>query len=1250
MGDWWAKIAKGIKGSERWVYPAILTIVVLVLFKANYVPGTWLSGWDSLHPEFDFGLYWQRILNGAWQEHQGVGAPASQSHAAEIPRVMVLWVMSWFLPASMLRYAFFFGCLLLGVWGMYGFGLHLLESRIKSREVWRKAAFVGALFYICNIVVVQHMYVPLEMFVVHWASLPWLVWAMNAYISKPTAKKLLAVTVVSVLLAPMAHTATLFYAMGLGLLAMLGTRVIISGFELRVMRSVIVALLVLVVVNAYWLLPNLYFVVNHSQDVVESQISANFSDEAFLQGKAFGNGFDLLIMRNFLFNWREFDFTEEKFVELLDEWREHYVNQPGVYGVVIAVWLVAIGGVAMAGVKKDWVAVSLLPVVLVGMFFWINENPPFGFVFSILRDNFSVFKEGVRFPFTKFSILLLFGLSGLMTYGLAGIISRLGQVERWVVVGVLSVGIVGSFWPAFEGYLISPTMKVEIPREYFEMFEWFEGQENNVRVAKLPLQSYWGWNYYDWGYQGAGFSWFGIPQPTFDREFDRWSPFNESFYKELSQVVYGGDVEGLERVMEKYRVGYLLLDESVVNAGGNQNVLLLPQIREILADSGQVELAAEFDFLKVYETGFGGDGVWAPELLAKVDTDFVYSEVDVAYQDNGEYVGSGDGMVYPFGNFDRREGIEYGWEADKLVITRRFANPVAASSVGLADFVAEEKFLPLNAYVSRDGVNLNVRLEIKAPVLRFNGEQLRHGRRTWQTVTLESGARGLGFLAVGDKAFDLRARQIGDEEVLLGSVVVDKESLVEVGLYSLDVASNDQIVEAILDRSPRLCGNPEKKFELKTQRQGQFSLEVGDESVCLGERFTIDSEALMAVSFEVVSKEGLYPWFCITAVSGGDCINDVLPSSFSRNSGDRDFSFFLPIKPNEYWFDFVAQSNEGLRGSISFENLEIESYEEIAKTQIDIEADFGLVSREEVLEVNGPIESIEAIVDGDGLVREDFSLGRGNFQATNCELDKAGSVGKQLTVLGNLVYTASNNGVSCDFFDYAKLPYAQSYLVNVVGENRSGRGLKVYLSNQETNKIELEEVLPQGKFDEAYMLIGQSIDGSGYTLNLETRSFLSIPAENVVERISFWPVAAEWLGKVRVEPEGSGEMIDNLVKVIDAKRLNQTAYEVRLETSGERVMALDQGWNKGWVAYGFVDEPKAWGKKMPFLGGLKLEQVKVNSWQNGWRVSDEEGYVVVWYWPQVMVWMGLWAVGLIIGGELVYIMSKTKKNQDEDSK
>ena len=93
--------------------------IVIVLFFANYKPGTFLTGWDTLHPEFNFPLAFERTINGVWRTDQGLGTIAIQSHMADLPRIFALWILSFAFPLNSLRYITMLTPLLIGPLGIY---------------------------------------------------------------------------------------------------------------------------------------------------------------------------------------------------------------------------------------------------------------------------------------------------------------------------------------------------------------------------------------------------------------------------------------------------------------------------------------------------------------------------------------------------------------------------------------------------------------------------------------------------------------------------------------------------------------------------------------------------------------------------------------------------------------------------------------------------------------------------------------------------------------------------------------------------------------------------------------------------------------------------------------------------------------------------------------------------------------------------------------------------------------------------
>lgn len=877
------------KSFLSFLFPALIILVALILFYTNYQPGTFLSGWDTLHPEFNLGLYLKRAFWGVWQEHQGVGAVASQAHAAELPRLLIIGLLNLILPINLVRYSFFFLTLGMGGLGAYYLSKYLLS--VHSERFSREASFLAALFYILNLATVQQFYVPLEMFAVHFATLPWLLFLAIAYLREGKKKLLIAFSVTTIFSASMAHTPTLFYAyLGAFVLFLISAFIFVRRGNIFKRGVVLIGLTL--ALNLYWLAPNIYFLANHAQDVTNSKIHRVFSDEAFLQSEAYGDYKNINQLKNFLFNWREYNFSQGKFVDLMDEWQ----------GYGYSLTLIVILGLLVAAVRKQKYALAFLPVLAACIFFLINANPPFTAVFDFLRARFDLFREGLRFPFTKFSILLVACVSVYLAFAAQFIMQVLGKIKLGFLFLVLSSSLlVYSMLPAFKGDFISPSMKVNIPSEYFQMFDWFNKQDPTARVAKLPLNTFWGWNYYAWGYQGAGFTWFGIPQPTFDREFDRWSPHNETFYSQASFALYDKDLQAFEKVIQKFQVRYLLLDESIVNAGGTDKVLFIPEIKQLLSESKHIRLEKKFGFLSVYKTDFelGKDFVTTPKNYLKTNSSLIYSDIDPVF------------LGYP------------------------------------------------------------------------------------------------------------------------------------------------------------LLVKPE---------------------------------------------------------------NDIL---------------------------------------------------------------------------------------GRPIIVEDLTTTRGFAQATNCDLLKVGSVEKTIVEKG-ILYQAGGGGVSCDFLDYLDLKYSGGYVLRIKGENLKGRSLKIYLNNVSTGRMDLEELLPKGKFDETFTIHPKKTEGEGYVLNLETRSYGKVASGNILEAMEFYKLPENYITSlysdiVNIPPT------ENNLEILDLKKIGSF---YRVETARPGLLVLGQGYEKGWVA--LAPQPNSQSSIINFQ---LLKHVKVDGWANGWEVQcqriNDKCQIVIIFWPQLLEFAGL---------------------------
>lgn len=623
-------------------YPLTLLIIILIVCFQNYSPGTYLSGWDTLHPEFDFSDYFKRTIS-MWQQHQGLGAVASQAHASELPRLLIYYISSIILPESFLRYSYFFICLIAGPLGMYFF----------IKEFFRKdlTAFLSGLLYLLNLVTLQHFNVPLEMFATHYASLPWIMLFSTKYLMHNKKRDLGFFVLTIIFSASLAHTPTLYYSF---LILFAFYLLLAYKFLVKSFKRIAILIGLILLLNSYWMLPNLYYIVHYGNSVITSKIHYQFSERAFQTGTNYGNILDTSLLKNFLFDWGEYDANDERFVFLLKVWKDH-LNNPIYLFIGLAIFVSVISGLIFSLKSKNKTAIVFLPFFIIPFIFIANDNFIFRYLVEFLENYSPTLKESLRFPFTKFSTFFLFSFciyfAVILNYLIPKTKKYLKKYNQFIWGFVISLLLVFYSLPAFTGNLISPGMRVNIPNEYFSMFEWFKTQNPNTRIASFPMNTFWGWVYYNFGYEGAGFIWFGLDQPILDREFDRWHPRNEDYYYQMSQALYSGDVASFESVLEKYNINWLTVDKNIIDVS-SPKATFFNQLEEMIGKSGKIIKEKQFNNIDVYKVNLDSPPNNFISILPQLKTvGPVYNKTnnDQGFKDNGNYISENESEIYyPF--------------------------------------------------------------------------------------------------------------------------------------------------------------------------------------------------------------------------------------------------------------------------------------------------------------------------------------------------------------------------------------------------------------------------------------------------------------------------------------------------------------------------------------------------------------------------------------------------------------------------
>lgn len=618
-----------------------LGVVLLFLISGlvcflNYSPNTFLTGWDTLHPEFDLILNLKRVIFGVWRQEQGLGALSVHAHMSELPRILLLWVFSAILPLDFLRYFYIFVSVFIGPLGVYYFLRKFIhtDGNKKQSEI---ASFLGGLFYLLNLGTVQHFFVPFEMFTTLYASLPWFLYLSALYLKTSKRKYLILFLAVTFVSLSIAYAPTLWHA------SFLSTLLYLLGFVLKasskkvLFKRFLILLVSTILINSYWLFPHLYQAFTANQ-VPQAKINEMFSENAFEHDKAYANIFDALILKSFLFDWEEF--RGDSFINLMEAWNKH-INNPFINTIGLLLSFLIIYG-AIKTFKNSPLRLPIGLLFSIPLIVLLHGVFPISLAFSWARDSFELLKEGFRFPWTKFSLIVIFCYSIFFSNSCLLIYNEIkNKIFRYLFLFALLSVLVVWIFPIFKGNFISKSVRINIPQEYFELYSWFKTQDENTKIGVFPEFSYWGWDYNKWGFQGAGFLWFGLNQSVLVRDFDRWNPNNENFYWETSYALESENLNLFEKTLEKYQISWLVVDKSIINPSFPNSQI--EKIDNLILESGKIKKAWSLGFLNVYKIDLKEplkNNVYIAQNLPSIYPQYKWDNFDLAYFNFGNYQSS----------------------------------------------------------------------------------------------------------------------------------------------------------------------------------------------------------------------------------------------------------------------------------------------------------------------------------------------------------------------------------------------------------------------------------------------------------------------------------------------------------------------------------------------------------------------------------------------------------------------------------
>lgn len=1224
--------------------PAILLVMIsLILCFQNYTFGTFLSGWDTLHPEFNFGLNFNRLIFGVFRPEQGLGAVAVHSHMSEIPRVIFLYILNIFTPLSFLRYSYIFLNLIIGPLGVY----FLLQYLFKNKTV----SFLGGLFYLLNLGTLQRFAVPFEMFTAQYGMLPWLFFFAVKYLNeaKKSGKSLLFFAITAVLSSPMAYAATLWY-MGLLLFSVFLLTYSLPHAIKRdfgLLKKSATILIVFFLTNSFWILPNLYLIFTSGGNVSLANINQLFSPQAFLYNKEFGNLKDIALIKNFLFDWGVYT-GKGNFGNLLEVWNGHLKNPYVLFsGYLFA--LVAVAGIVYSIAKKNKLGLSLIPSLIIVLFFLFNDNPPTGFLFVFIRDKFPLFREALRFPADKvlgffiFIFAFYFGMGQLAIYEAIKKLSKISVKPFSIFQIVFFSGLLIFYMsPAFSGRLIDPLMRVKIPDYYFETFKYFDGEKDNGTIANFPVHSPWGWEYYDWGgngpsYQGAGFIWFGIKQPMLNRDFDRWNFSNEQYYKEVSHAVYAKDANLLKSVIEKYNIHYILLDRSVIAPENVQEILYLDETQELLEKLESEDFAvkdAQFGKITIYKINGQKDLAYLLKNPVKISPAARTYYEDFAFQKYGNYINSSqtDGSIfYPFRNL-----------TDSL--DRVFTDRIKISQVGaVLSFQNEElnqrqnsgeleNYISSDLFLEKEGNNISVNIYPRSPI----------SSSFTQPIKFTSNLNQKNYIVSVNGTDNFVAENLEDgASFSLGTVALKTNGENSISVYdtTADLSVSPDFSKIPFYIAPCEGKYPDQVVGIEREKDA-FRIFGKNAPICMSiamsNIFTdlkgIDPEnALLTTSFIYQGSPSSYA--CIADIKTGACLS-YTHRNLKSGQTPVNLSFFGIEKKSINDLSvkiFLDATQTGKIEKVTYSNVNFSLTKPSLSTPFS-----GSLVKQSLLSSSKP-QGGEVIVPFSGT--SEFSQDITKLPRTSINCNPLSPVNHDISkkILSqekeNYIRYESDKGVACDHFSYQNLSQDQGYLLFMKSRNIEGLPLTVCVLSHKSKHCDIYASLSKGSefHDNVFLIPPMQKDAKGYDINIASLGIVGTRAVNDLAQIQLIPLPYYSLYKLgEIEADKSTSMI-----ISDQKYINPSLYEVDLNSvqTENSTLVFAKAYEPGWVAYEITNNEKRITNNFlfylfPFLFGKKLDNhVMVNSWANGWEIhkfqfTNPNSQIIIVFLPQYLEYLG----------------------------
>ncbi len=1189
---------------DLWPVLALLTISLLLCF-LNFDSGTFLTGWDNLHPEFNSAIYLKRSFFAVWQEYQGTGLLGGMAHAADLPRVLFIYLVSLLnlVPVNFIRYFTTFLPLVLGPIGVY-FLLKKIFSHTKlSHKTIQISTFLASLYYLLNLSTLQTFFIPFETFTWFYGSIPFIIYFLIIYYEQPTITKFLRLFLVSFLAGTAFYVETLFIVFLLCLAPFLIEKLTSGKKHLQNLAHTTSSFFAILLPHLYWLFPIIFFVFTNATITTQSRINSISSIETYYRNLEFGNIGSLAYLKSYLFKYLDLGINN-KYDYLLSPWLSH-LNSPLILVLGAIFFILILLGIYYSFKTKFAWSRSFISIILICYFFLLGGG-------LLLNSTFPLLGELLRSPFTKFSLPLAFAYTYFFAIGVVFLLDIFSFLDSKLTYNLTLFTIffllIIYTSPGFSGNFISKSMRVAIPPQYFELFSYLDTKPADLRIANFPQHTFWGWNYHTWGHRGSGFTWYGIKQPILDRAFDVWEKTSEDYYQELSTALYSQNTEEFDRVINKYNVAYLLIDTSII-APDTKATTGINYLDRVLATSGQYELEKTFsENLLLYKN--------------KNHTTQNFLDVKPIPEPKTNLL---DFSLRPNQNWYEKAGF---------INTN---TTVSSQSLTIPSLSQTEELLPYRIEFAYSGKSLSLRLTPIVPVFFLNQKQQDLAIKP-QTINIPVSTQTKKFILELNGnyyAFDLPSEltDFGNYYYLTENYLPTQKSF-DLTLYNGIPTEQYPLINSLINSNPTQCYIQKENRKLeKIVSPRSVSLLGTDIVSCLSTPLPpVRSDQLLAISFTYHSPTLLTANVNVSNETFG---TTNISQPFEPSNTPKRAQVFTKPSPQNKQVNLILEAEETKTiQEITYKDVYLSSHDPIFEASIKTanipEKKLELAENNNELQISLPITKtsldILQTTQSNGLFPED----------RNCDQFNKGETVK--IVNEDHILYQSRGAIECDYLNLRHLPHSLNYLIGFDVQTTRGLPLTTCLENHSTRRCDVYERLVKTNGIQ-YLLqpIKNPGEQDGFTLHFFNQSLGKRITENKLKSISIHPFPLNFLQNITTQKsddtsKNKNEDTNNYeITTTHPAEFLYTAKITCKDNCQESTLNLYQTRSPYWVAYTFSAEylqlnslQLTW-KIIQNYKTLSSLTTNNSNWYNSWNLPEDSSEVnlVIVYLPQYLQFIGL---------------------------